>query len=108
MLRERQSTCDSIARTINEILPLYSLVVKAGTPEQAFILTRMFQEKIALIQLEITKQDETPFSLKINAEYAPEISALLKKDCSIVSLKIDDNSLMKGHTVEDDSTGPTE
>ncbi|KAH3807196.1 hypothetical protein DPMN_135529 [Dreissena polymorpha] len=108
LLRVRHSTCKSIEATIAEILPLYSLVLKAGTPEQTFILTRMFKEKIAHVQHEVAKQDETPCSIRINADFAPEMAALLKKGCSVVSLKKNYNSFEKGHTINDDKKYPIE
>ncbi|KAH3807151.1 hypothetical protein DPMN_135484 [Dreissena polymorpha] len=101
LLRVRHSTCKSIEATIAEILPLYSLVLKAGTPEQTFILTRMFKEKIAHVQHEVAKQDETPCSIRINVEFAPEMSALLKKGYSIVSLQMNYNSFEKGKKLID-------
>ncbi|KAH3807144.1 hypothetical protein DPMN_135477 [Dreissena polymorpha] len=89
LLDAKRSTCESVAETIGEILPFYFSVLHFGTSEQAFILTKLFDEKVAHVQHEVAKQDMQPFSVWLNADFAPELSALLKKDCAIIALKMD-------------------
>ncbi|KAH3804195.1 hypothetical protein DPMN_132477 [Dreissena polymorpha] len=75
---ERQFSSETVLQSMVDILPLCSEVVKNGTPQQMFILTRYLTKKLQEIIIHDKEQQQNHFSLELALYVSTDLSSLLR------------------------------